>query len=334
MKVILLISNRLASPYLHKHMTPVALMKCGGKYMLEYLLSEILLLSERQIEEVIFVTSSSVSKYHAPLKQIATKYGLKTNIFTSLQDTTPLSALHAASDSLKGEVLVVPSNIWFKSNINLDNLSDNVYFVRKVDDPSEHIVAKVELNNTIAGFFEKSPEFISDLSPVDACYFNKAEELPEILQYLMDNQIKKGITYNLNDVVEEMQKKGEKFLPGIVDEWISCETHSDFLQIHQNIIGYFKSHQTISDSAKIVNTVIVSPVYIGDNVEISNSVIGPNVSVEENCILENCIIENSLIAKEVKVKNVSLVSSILNCYSSYEGREKTISMGEYSYIKE
>ncbi|UZR94339.1 nucleotidyltransferase family protein [Chondrinema litorale] len=334
MKVILLISNRLASPYLHKHMTPVALMKCGGKYLMEYLLSEILSLSERPIEEVIFVTSSAVSKYHAPLKQIATKFGLKTNIFTSLQDTTPLSALHAASDSLKGEILVVPSNVWFKSDINLDNLNDNVCFVRKITDPSEHTVAKVELNNTITGFFEKPPEFVSDLSPVGICYFNKAEEIPEILQYLMDNQIKEGITYDLNDVIIELQKKGEKFLPGVVDDLISCESHSDFLQVHKNIIGYFKSHQNIADSANIVNTVIISPVYIGENVVISNSVIGPNVSVEENSTIENAIIENSLVAEKSLVKNVRLVSSILNCHSTYEGRERTISLGEYSYIKE
>jgi len=270
MKVILLISNKQTDQEVHKNQTPAPLIKFGGKLLLEHILSELLLLTEEDIQEVVFVTSKEVSLFHATLKQIATKLNLKTHIFTCVHGNSPLEALACAADVLKGPVLVLNAHAWFKGGSSLTNKGENFVLVKKVEDPSEHNVVKLTMNNAISGFHFKSIEYISDLVPTGGYFFKAGESVIPGINQLLSTKTKEDDSLDLNHLIAYKIENGERFLPSLVEDWIDGNQVSDILDIHQRVIAGFTTHRHIADSAQISNTVIISPVYIGDNVKITN----------------------------------------------------------------
>ncbi len=332
MKVVLLIGNNQTSPFIHKNQNPATLNKFGGKFLLEHLLNELLLLTEEDIQELLFVTSAEVALFHDTLKQIATKFNLKTSVHSCLEGNSPLEALTCTEESIKGPVLVLPANIWFRGGNGLTTTGENTILVHKIEDPSEHNVVKLEMNNAVSGFHYKSNEYISDLAPVGGYFFKQGETLIKDIRSLLSEE--KAENLDLMHLVEYKIKKGERFLPSLVEGWQSCKDPDDMLEIHRRVIAGFTSHRHIADSAKIMNTVILSPVYIGENAKILNSVVGPNVSIGDNALIENALVNDSIVAEGAQIKNVKLGKSLLGNHSIYEGKEKRINLGDYSYLKE
>ena len=334
MKVILLISNNQTSPFIHKDQTPVALIKFGGKYLLEHLLNELLLLTEEDLQDIIFVTSSEMGIYHDALKQIATKFNLKTSVFTCYNGNSTLDALACASEVLKGPVLIMPSNAWFKGGSTIKAHGENLVLVSKVDDPSEHSVVKLEMNNAISAFYENSNEYISDLSPVGGYFFKDAETIISDIQDLLSEKQTEENLLDLTQLIEQRIQKGDRFLPSILEGWNRCENIDDVIKTHRMIIAGFTTHRDIGDTSEIKNTVIISPVFIGENAKISNSVIGPYVSIGDGAFIENAILNDTLLAENTHVENVKLSDSMLGHHAIYEGKNKRVNLGNHTYIKE
>ncbi len=78
---------------------------------------------------------------------------------------------------------------------------------------------------------------------------------------------------------------------------------------------------------------IVPPVFIGNNTNISDSVIGPNVSIGDDVSLNKCIMSNSVIGDGAKLRKIISSESIIGDYSIIEDLiKKSITIGDSSYI--
>ena len=69
-------------------------------------------------------------------------------------------------ESLTGPCIVAFSDTLFKANFAIEEGVDGMVWVQKVEDPSPFGVVKVDENNVITDFVEKSPVFVSDLAIV------------------------------------------------------------------------------------------------------------------------------------------------------------------------
>jgi glucose-1-phosphate thymidylyltransferase len=104
---------------------------------------------------------------------------------------------------------------------------------------------------------------------------------------------------------------------------------------NQRILDIKKDSEHLIDStATIEQSTIIEPCYIGPNVHISNSVVGPYVSVGENSKLENCVIKNSLIQNDSVVKNVIAEDSMLGNKANFEAKPRILSLGDYTNYSE
>jgi glucose-1-phosphate thymidylyltransferase len=65
---------------------------------------------------------------------------------------------------------------------------------------------------------------------------------------------------------------------------------------------------------------IIDPVFIHPSSQVSNSVIGPDASIGQDCIISNAHIENCILESGVKVEAVSLESSFIGRMTSIQGR--------------
>ena len=76
--------------------------------------------------------------------------------------------------------------------------------------------------------------------------------------------------------------------------------------------------------------IINPPVFIGKNVKIQNSTIGPYVSIGDNSKIENTKINNSIIFNSVELNNSDIDNSIIGSNSKFEGSGSEIILGDNS----
>ena len=78
---------------------------------------------------------------------------------------------------------------------------------------------------------------------------------------------------------------------------------------------------------------IIEPCYIGENVILKNSTIGPSVSLGNNSAVENSNINNSLIQTNTTIKNANLKEAMIGNHAFFDGDFSAISIGDYSMLK-
>ncbi len=320
----------------HTLTIPKPLIPIAGKPIVQRLVEDIAKVLKQDLEEVAFIIHSSFGKQvETDLKEIAKKLGAKGSIY--YQDT-PLGTGHAimcAEKSLSGPCVIAYADTLFKADFNLDETADSVIWVKQVNDPEAYGVVQLNENNTINGLVEKPEDFVSDLAVIGIYYFKDAGILKDELQSVLDNNIIHGGEYQINDGIKGMMKKGMKFVPGKVDEWMDCGNKNVTVETNSRMLNFLHAdgEKLVSDSVNLENSNIIEPCYIGENVNIKNTTIGPNVSLGNNCVVENSSIKNSLIQTNSSIKNATLENAMIGNHAKFDGKFTDISIGDYSVLE-
>src|SRR5690606_27077248 len=88
----------------------------------------------------------------------------------------------------------------------------------------------------------------------------------------------------------------------------------------------------VDDSAKVLNSIIIPPCYIGKDVILENSVVGPHVSLGKGSMVTNSIIKNSILQHHSIIIDANLKDSMLGSHSKYKGLARDLSLSDYSII--
>ena len=117
-----------------------------------------------------------------------------------------------------------------------------------------------------------------------------------------------------------------------IETWMDCGTPKLLIESAKKIMSSQIILEEKNSFIRSGNVKITQPVFIGKNVKIKDSKIGPFVSIGDDTDISNSNIESTLIYKSVKVSNADIKNSILGAYSVYDGSNKEIFLGDYSQI--
>jgi len=316
----------------HTLTTPKPLIPIAGKPMVQRIVEDIIKVCDEPVDEIAFVVGHFGKEAENNLIAIAESLGAKGSIYYQEEPLGTAHAIMCAKDCLTGKVLIAFADTLFKADFKMDSSQEGIIWVQKVDDPKPFGVVKLDSNNVITDFVEKPQEFVSDLAIIGIYYFKDGAYLKRELQYLLDNDIKEKGEYQLTNALENMKSKGTKFTPGKVTEWLDCGNKDATVYTNQRILEFNKN--TVRKSKFInQNSTIIEPCFIGENVALINSTVGPHVSIGDNCVIENSTIENSIIQTNCKIKNAELSNSMLGNFAEYTGKSNNVSIGDYSIIK-
>jgi glucose-1-phosphate thymidylyltransferase len=179
---------------------------------------------------------------------------------------------------------------------------------------------------------EKPETFVSNLAIIGIYYVKDGNYLRNELQYLLDNDIKDKGEYQLTNALENMKSKGTRFVPGQVTEWLDCGNKDATVYTNQRYLEYIKDTQLIDASAKVENSVVIPPVYLGKNVQIQNAVVGPHVSIGDGSSVRDSVVKNSIIQKNTSVINANISNSMLGNFAKFEGKPADLSVGDYNIV--
>lgn len=333
MKIIVPMAGRGSRLRPHTLTVPKPLIPIAGKPIVQRLVEDIAKVAGETIEEVAFIIGDFGPEIEKSLIQIAEKLGAKGSIYYQNDPLGTAHAIKCAEQSMTGDVVIAFADTLFRADFVLDKNSDGVIWVKSVEDPSAFGVVKLDNYGFITDFVEKPQTFVSDLAIIGIYYFNNAEKLMDEINYIMDNDIKNGGEYQLTTALENLRTKGAKFTLGKVNDWMDCgnknatvETNSKILEYERDAMSHFPA------SAQIENSLIIQPCFIGENVKISNSKVGPGVSLGNNTIIVNSNIENSLIQENTRINHGNLSNSMIGNSAQYFGVAREISLGDYSVL--
>lgn len=315
----------------HTLTIPKPLIPVAGKPIVERLCIDLAEVCNEKIDEIGFVIGDFGKETEQQLIKIAEGLGAKGKIFYQHEALGTAHAILCAKELLKGKTIVAFADTLFKAEFKLDEEKDGIIWVQQIEDPSQFGV--VQLNNAgeIADYIEKPSTFVSDLAMIGIYYFKEAEKLHTELQYLIDNNVVKGGEYQLPDALRNLTKNGLKFFPGTVEEWLDCGNKNATVNTNQRVLEIKKHKENlVHSSLKSINSIVLEPCFIGENVVLENAIVGPHVSILNNTKIQNSCISNSIIQSNCIIKNQILSNSMVGKFVGLIGHENQMSIGDYS----
>lgn len=332
MKIIVPMAGRGSRLRPHTLTIPKPLVPVAGKPIVQRLVEDITKVCGEKVDEIAFIIGDFGNQVEKDLVAVAESLGAKGSIYYQEEALGTAHAILCAKDSLEGNVVVAFADTLFRADFTLNTDAEGIIWVNQIDDPSAFGVVKLNSENIITDFIEKPTEFVSDLAIIGIYYFKDGSYLKEELQFLIDNNITDKGEYQLTDALENMKKKGIKFVPGKVDEWLDCGNYQATVYTNQRVLEFIKADKIVDSSLKSENSVIIAPCFIGKNVEIKNSIIGPHVSVGENTIIKNSVISNSIIQTNSIINSANFKNSMVGNHTSIREEVKEYSVGDYNEI--
>lgn len=320
----------------HTLTVPKPLVPVGGKPIVHRLVEDIAAVCADKIKEIAFVIGDFGIEVENELIAVAEALGAKGSIH--YQDK-PLGTAHAvlcAKEKLEGPVVVAFADTLFKANFKIDPNDDGILWVKQIEDPSAFGVIKMNQRGEIIDFVEKPKEFVSDLAMIGIYYFKDGLRLRKELEYLIDNNVIKSGEYQLPDALRRLTEAGYKFKPGEVIEWLDCGNKEVTVHTNQRVLeyDYEKNVKMVAETANFIDSVIIPPCFIGEDVLIENSVVGPHVSLGKGTKITKTIISNSNIQQNSSIQNAVISNSMIGSNVEYSGLARDLSIGDFSTIRE
>lgn len=334
MKVIVPMAGRGSRLRPHTLTVPKPLVPVGGKPIVHRLVEDIAAVCSEPIEEIAFVIGDFGAEVEAELIDVAAKLGAKGSIH---YQEKPLGTAHAvlcAKEKLEGPVVVAFADTLFRADFKIDPNDDGILWVKQIEDPSAFGVVKLNENEEIIDFVEKPQTFVSDLAMIGIYYFKEGEALRTELEYLIDNDVIKSGEYQLPDALRRLTEKGKKFKPGKVNEWLDCGNKEVTVFTNQRVLefDFEKNIQMVAGSTQLINSIVIPPCYIGENVVIENSIVGPHVSLGKGSKISNSIIKNSILQDHATISDANMKDSMIGNHAKYKGLARDLSLSDYSTI--
>jgi len=338
MKIIVPMAGRGSRLRPHSLTVPKPLIPVAGKPIVHRLVSDIAKVLGEPIEEVAFILGDPAffgDDVVDSLTALAEELGAKASIYRQDQPLGTGHAIMSAKPSLSGPAVIAYADTLIRAEFNLDKEADSVIWVKQVDEPEAFGVVKLNDANEIVELVEKPEEFVSDLAVIGIYYFKDVGALKTELQYVLDNNVINGGEYQINDGIKRMMADGKKFVTGQVDEWMDCGNKKVTVETNQRMLGFLEKdgENMISASVKKENANIIEPCFIGKNVVLKNTTVGPFVSIGADTVIEDSTVKNSIIQSHTNIKNANLDNAMIGNHVKYNGNFETISIGDYSVLE-
>ncbi len=321
----------------HTLTTPKPLTVIAGKPIVQRLVEDIASVVNEKIDEIAFIIGSQEKGFPSDTKErlekIAEELGAKGSVYIQEEALGTAHAIYCAKESLSEPCVVAFADTLFKADFTLDTNADGAIWVKQVEDPSAFGVVKLK-DGIITDFIEKPKEFISDLAIIGIYYFKDGDKVREEIKYLLDNDIREHGEYQLTNVLESLKQQGAKFVPGKVDVWMDCGKKDPTVDTNKQVLGFEqeKGNNLVANSVVLENSEIIQPCFIGENVVLKNTKIGPFVSIGKNSFVENSVITNSLIQNEVHILNANLDNAMIGNKAKFNGKFTSVSIGDYTEL--
>ena len=237
------------------------------------------------------------------------------------------AVLEGLEDKDEGVLILLGDTVFdvdFKEFVTNKN---NAIAVVKVDDPRRFGVAEIKANHRISRLVEKPENPKSDLALAGMYYIQDQRILKAAIEKLIADDIKTRGEYQLTDALQLMIENGEHIQAVEINGWYDCGTKESLLDSHRFLLN----HHLSTEHSK--GSIIHPPVFIHEEAKVSDSVIGPNVTIDKGAEVSGTILSETIVGKGAQIKNMILNNSLVGDHALVESQKRVVNVGDYSELK-
>jgi len=305
----------------HTLTLPKPLLHIAGKTILDYLLAPITRLKPEEVVFVIGYKGDMIESY------VRKNYSFQATFVRQGKLLGLGYALHMALSGLDdGPLLVLLGDTIVEGDLKkFVTAGKYALGLHAVDDPQRFGIAEIS-RGRVVNVEEKPKNPSGNLALIGLYYFSESATLKHELAALVDSGAKTGGEIQLTDALAAMMAGGISFVPFEVEEWFDCGKKETMLATNRHLL------RQIPRAKPIPGSIIHSPVYIGEDVRIENSVIGPNVSIGSGTRVKNTIVSDSIIGREARLENLVVEKSIVGNNVVLKSEKKVLNIGDSTQI--
>lgn len=311
----------------HTHTQPKALIPIAGKPILAHIIDSLI---TEGINDFVFVIGYMGDKIENYISKNYPSIKAEYVIQTTGRGTG--YAIFLTKNHIKAgeEILIVLGDSIVDADLKSVFKTDaSMLGVKKVEDPRLFGVAELDKDGLIKRLVEKPLIPKSNLALVGLYKIKESDKLFEALEYNIKNNITSQNEFQLTDALMRMVEQGVKLKTFDVDNWFDCGKKEILLETNSILL---KRLNYDTSQYKFENTIIIPPVFIGENCKITNSIIGPNVSIGDNAILNYAVVKESIIGPYAQIEYAILDHSLIGNDAVFKGMKQSLNIGDSTEI--
>jgi glucose-1-phosphate thymidylyltransferase len=326
MKVIIPLAGKGTRLRPHTHITPKPMLKIAGKPVIDYVMEDLERLGT--VEQVIYITGHLKEKVE---EYARTKYPFPSVfIEQKVQDGTA-GAVALAKPYVDQDVFIIFVDTIFDADLSVVKTTDadGIIWVKTVEDYQRFGVVVSDADGNMQRIVEKPSEPISKRANIGLYYIRNWKLLMEGVDWTLSQPKNKG-EYYLTDAFQYMIDHGAKIKVIDVEGWYDAGEQGTLLETNRTILEKGRARRP---AAVPEGVTIVDPVYIEENVTLSRSTIGPNVSIGAGSTIEASELRDTVVGAGAKVTASRLAGSMIGDAAVVSGVKGRLNVSDHSVVQ-
>jgi len=307
----------------HTHTVPKPLLDVAGKAVLDYVVEDVL--RQLDVEMLVFITGHLKEQVEAHVEKNYTVPAVF--VEQEVQDGTA-GAIKLAEPYVDGPVLIIFVDTLFDADLSVINAhpeADGFIWAKEVDDYQRFGVILTDEAGMMQRIIEKPKEPISRLANIGVYYLRDHRLLFEGIDHTLASDKYMG-EYFLTDALQYMIDKKSRIKVLEVKGWYDCGKPETLLATNRHLLetGRALRPDDAGDNA------IVEPVRIESGVELSQSTIGPNVSIGKGSRITGATLSDCVVGEDAVIEDCELSESLVGAHVRIRGVRGTVLLGDHS----
>ncbi|HEX3868386.1 MAG TPA: sugar phosphate nucleotidyltransferase [Gemmatimonadaceae bacterium] len=326
MKVIIPLAGKGTRLRPHTHITPKPMLKIAGKPVIDYVMEDLQRLGE--VEQVVYITGHLKEKVEAYTRA---KYPFDSVfIEQAVQDGTA-GAVALARPYIDQPVFIIFVDTIFDADLSVVKRStaDGIIWVKTVEDYQRFGVVVSDAHGHMTTIVEKPSTPISKRANIGLYYIKNWKLLYEGIDWTLGQPKNKG-EYYLTDAFQYMIDHGAKIEVIDVEGWYDAGETGTLLETNRTMLEKGRARRPASIPAGVT---LIDPVYIEDDVTLSASTIGPNVSIGAGTRVEESVLRDTIVGGAAAVTKSTLVGSLVGDAAIIDGVHGQVNVSDHSVVR-
>ena len=326
MKVIIPLAGKGTRLRPHTHITPKPMLKVAGKPVMAYVLDDVKRLGG--VDQIIYITGhlkEEVEQYTRATFDIPAVF-----IEQTVQDGTA-GAVALARPYIDQPVLIIFVDTIFDADLSVihDTDADGIIWTKEVEDYQRFGVVVTDRDGNMTQIVEKPTTPISKRANIGLYFIRNWKLLYEGIDHVLTQPKNKGEFY-LTDAFQYMIDKGAKIRVIDVEGWYDAGKLDTMLETNRAMLerGAARVPKNLGASARIV-----TPVYIEEGVTITDSTVGPNVSLGAGTVVEQSELRDTIVGSKATIRRSRLANSLVGDQAHIEGVRGEVTIGDHSEVR-
>ena len=158
-------------------------------------------------------------------------------------------------------------------------------------------------------------------------YFSDGEALIKAIETQIQRDRSVNNEYYLADAINILVEDGRQIRTEKVSRWLDAGTPESVLETNAYLLQHRPDSQIEYEDGQ--SNVLIHPVYIHESARVENSIIGPNITIGENCSITRSILKDAIVDDDSSVSDAVLTKSLISKGCTVSGIPMQEIMADY-----